>query len=652
MKYGLILLLLLLPTLAIAQGVGQLEPWLENDPAPKVSGDAPNLDINSKDLINVGNITGTDVDISAGTGDFTTTGTGAFGTGNIAEIGVFSTTAMIHSTSGNLFFGAFGTESTLTQSDGQLKFFGASMIVPGSLRLASYETSRIELGTGGADTEFENSESGGFVFRTNVAEAAADTNLVSIDGSGNINILQDGSKLTLGVDGAADSYLEWNTAGATDHLLIYSLGGIQLGDAATEIHGINTAPVAAQMLTALQSHDIFNTSAYFFRGTQNHSSNKSSEGFTKGFDLVQNISGSHVTGQTNYGYSVLQTSTVALGVGSHFYSAFFGDAFFNGTIDGAGGTSFKGGEFISRGDLGTTGVMTHVGVSGTATGTADVNTGGFFSASGATANWAVYAAAGNIAIRSDSSYIDLGAIADDYKIQWDGNDAVHTITAGDFAFMGGKFGAGTLTPNAPLEVKGLYPGNVGGFPSGLLHVRTGDANEFSNSVITGHNSFEGNTQLWYLGSMSNSDNNICFMNRQDAALSLWTNGSERLTVSGDGDFDFQSGNLSIGGQTGNTLQTTILGAGVTTLAITKNVVTLTGHVADNTLATITGGLAGQTLTIICVDDRVTITDTDDAGGANTIDLLGTATNFISADDTVLQLIYDGTSWFEVNRSVN
>ena len=57
---------------------------------------------------------------------------------------------------------------------------------------------------------------------------------------------------------------------------------------------------------------------------------------------------------------------------------------------------------------------------------------------------------GNLAIRSDTGYIDLGATTNDYKIQWDGSDAVHTITAGDFVFTGGDVvigaGAAVLGP--------------------------------------------------------------------------------------------------------------------------------------------------------------------------------------------------------------
>ncbi|KKL25792.1 hypothetical protein LCGC14_2401740, partial [marine sediment metagenome] len=82
----------------------------------------------------------------------------------------------------------------------------------------------------------------------------------------------------------------------------------------------------------------------------------------------------------------------------------------------------------------------------------------------------------------------------------------------------GRGGFGTTTPNAPLEVKGLKPGIVGGHQSGMLHVTDSDPAEFSNSVITGHNAFNGNTQLWYLGNTSSLNNDIAFINRQNAAL--------------------------------------------------------------------------------------------------------------------------------------
>ena len=92
-----------------------------------------------------------------------------------------------------------------------------------------------------------------------------------------------------------------------------------------------------------------------------------------------------------------------------------------------------------------------------------------------------------------------------------------------------------------------------------------------------------------------------------------------------------------------------LATGVTTYAVTSRVVTLTGDGAA-TIGTITGANAGI-YTFIFVDANITITDTDEAV-ANKIDLAETATDFTSADDTTLTLVYNGKSWFEVSRSVN
>ena len=93
-----------------------------------------------------------------------------------------------------------------------------------------------------------------------------------------------------------------------------------------------------------------------------------------------------------------------------------------------------------------------------------------------------------------------------------------------------------------------------------------------------------------------------------------------------------------------------LATGVTTYAVTSRVVTLTGDGAANTIGTITGANAGI-YTFIFVDANITITDTDVAA-ADKIDLAETATNFTSAEDTTLTLVYNGKSWFEVSRSVN
>jgi hypothetical protein len=95
------------------------------------------------------------------------------------------------------------------------------------------------------------------------------------------------------------------------------------------------------------------------------------------------------------------------------------------------------------------------------------------------------------------------------------------------------------------------------------------------------------------------------------------------------------------------VQTVNLGNGATTIALTSNTIILNGHGESNTISTITGGLAGEVLTIICADALVTITDT--ASGANTVNL---SAAFTSADNKTLTLVFDGTSWFEIARSIN
>lgn len=100
-----------------------------------------------------------------------------------------------------------------------------------------------------------------------------------------------------------------------------------------------------------------------------------------------------------------------------------------------------------------------------------------------------------------------------------------------------------------------------------------------------------------------------------------------------------------------TFTTETLGVGVTTFVATGEFMEITGDGGANVVATITGGVIGHILRLIFVDGLVTITDTD-AHGANTVDLAGNATDLVSADDTTLTLIFDGTSWYELARSVN
>lgn len=82
--------------------------------------------------------------------------------------------------------------------------------------------------------------------------------------------------------------------------------------------------------------------------------------------------------------------------------------------------------------------------------------------------------------------------------------------------------------NGRLQVNAIGGQNIGGFASGSLHVTSTSALVNANAVITGHNLFGGNKQLWYLGSSSND--NIAFINRQNADLSFSTNSITRITI--------------------------------------------------------------------------------------------------------------------------
>jgi len=119
----------------------------------------------------------------------------------------------------------------------------------------------------------------------------------------------------------------------------------------------------------------------------------------------------------------------------------------------------------------------------------------------------------------------------------------------------------------------------------------------------------------------------------------------------DGTIDVEpkgAGSFNVVGKLSGDNQAITLGAAATTFAATTSFVTLTGDGGANTLADITGGVVGMPLRLLFVDALITITDTD-AHDANTIDL---SAAFTSADDTTLTLLFDGTSWYEMSRSVN
>lgn len=113
-----------------------------------------------------------------------------------------------------------------------------------------------------------------------------------------------------------------------------------------------------------------------------------------------------------------------------------------------------------------------------------------------------------------------------------------------------------------------------------------------------------------------------------------------LTVTGDAAI---TGSATLNGDVITPKDAVTLGAGAQTLAAAgKSFIEVTGNGGGSTIDVISGGVAGKVLVLSFVDGNTTVN-----GAA--IKLSGAFTG--SALD-VLVLMYDGTNWLEVSRSVN
>ena len=200
----------------------------------------------------------------------------------------------------------------------------------------------------------------------------------------------------------------------------------------------------------------------------------------------------------------------------------------------------------------------------------------------------------------------------------------------------GRLGVNTETPNGPLDVTGNSPGNVGGFPAGALQITSPTALINANAVITGHNVFGGNKQLWYLGSSSTSNDNVTLRNRQNGSLDFATNDTTAMTISsgqvvtltndlavtegGTGAGTFTDGGILLGSGTG----------AFTPLGVATNgQIPIGDGATDPVLATITGTANEITVTNGAGSITVDIPSSPTLSGTTTLDTAGADTVAIS-----------------------
>jgi hypothetical protein len=210
----------------------------------------------------------------------------------------------------------------------------------------------------------------------------------------------------------------------------------------------------------------------------------------------------------------------------------------------------------------------------------------------------------------------------------------------------GNVGIGTATPNSPLEIsKSAAGANVDLLTLNNPSATVGSATKI---ILRSTGSTVRNAYIQAINtSSSGAPQDLTF-----GTNAAYADGTEKMRITATGNVGIGTTTpavaLDVVGAIATNDSASTLATAATTLAVTSNFATVTGAAGGNTVATITGGVTGMRVTLLFVDALVTITDTA-AATANTVNLSAAFTS--SANDT-MELIHNGTKWFEVSRSVN
>jgi hypothetical protein len=301
--------------------------------------------------------------------------------------------------------------------------------------------------------------------------------------------------LTLNFDGASDTVIFGSTTAVgsldfsafnlatTGNILganITATGTAILGDTTSDIHGMNTAAVASQMLTASYANSIQDATSYFIKGTQTSSGNVVNGRTVYGYYLDQNISGTDTNNEEeteSYGMymNIRDTSIINSAGAYHDIYGFISNVQFLGTNTNNESMRVYGSNFYGGGNMGTTGATAHFGIRSTASGTADTNYAIHLNSSGATANYSIYVGAGTVYLGGDNIKTYWGTGLDD-SMTHNGTNFIARSEVGSHDFIFDQY-SDIITGNANIDA-GTGTVTASGFAS-----TTGDLDLNGNYLI-------------------------------------------------------------------------------------------------------------------------------------------------------------------------
>lgn len=229
-----------------------------------------------------------------------------------------------------------------------------------------------------------------------------------------------------------------------------------------------------------------------------------------------------------------------------------------------------------------------------------------------------------------------------------------SVSANDYLFQlsgGGYFTGGFRASKGRIEMLADGTWGTNDFPTRITFSTTADGTNTTSEWFRIENGGEigiGTTAPDAALEINSATGDNLQLTYNDANGSAANYATFQVSSSGDLTIAPSGSDTSVTGRLASTATSVTIAAAATTFAVASNVVTVTGDALGNVVATITGGMSGQVLTLLFVDALVTITDTA-AATANTVNL---SAAFVSTADDTITLVHNGNKWFETARSLN